>query len=247
MLQTKTSHSHHFKTFLGFLLIFTLCTPPKKRSGNQIPKEAVFEKRKNLYTLDANGYRQQWLPNGTLVAKCEFKNGKLNGLCQTFTPEKQLASQGNYVNGFKDGVWKWFFPDGKLYTKQNHSHKKRRLYKQAPEQAQIGNENGFFFRYYPDGKLEVEGFYAAGYKDGYWKKYYRDGTTSYKGSYKSEQKIGLWQYYYPDGRLEIKEIYTQKHRLKQRTLYDPESNIICQLTEKENSCNSTLNLNKSKK
>lgn len=56
--------------------------------------------------------------------------------------------------------------------------------------------NGFYKAYYPNGPLEVEGFYNKGIAEGEWKYYYQSGSLKMSGTMKGESPQGHWEYYY---------------------------------------------------
>lgn len=205
---------------LFFYFLFWNCNskllPPKG-----VPQEAVYEKRQNIYYLKKDGHEKQWSAEGWLYSDCELDSqGAMTGLCKTYSKEGQVISEGKLVNGNRDGVWQWYFLDGKIYTRLEHNHEKKRIYWMSTQK--IGNEHGFYERFYSDGQLELKGYYDSGYMNGKWEKYYRSGKIEYQGEYLKEKKIGEWFYYYPNGSIEAVEKYNEKSELVERKLYLPD-------------------------
>lgn len=205
--------------------LFIIDCNQKSSQNSKIPYQAVYNKRKNIYSLDFGNQRKEWLVDGTLRSECQLKNNTPNGICKTYLPNGEISSIGHYRNGRKDGLWRWYYPNGQLYVEQEHNYKKIRKY--WIETTAIGNEHGNFYRYFPDGNREIIGAYSAGYKHGKWTKYFRNGNIEFQGEFTSEKKIGKWLYYFPNGNIEIEEEYNKPSLLKKRIIYFPDGVIKC--------------------
>ena len=192
-----------------------------------VPKEAMFDRKKNIFTLTKDGQELVWYDNGKLYSDCKLgANGIRNGECRYYSEfNGNLLSNGNYVDNFKDGLWYWYFPNGNVYYKQNFSSKERRTF--WMETNLLGNEHGSYERYYQDGKLEERGEYEAGFKSGKWEKYYPNGKLEYTGSYLKDNKIGQWKFYFADGKIEAEESFDSKSEFLSRLTYFPDGNLNC--------------------
>ncbi len=218
---------------LIFFLHFTFSCKTENIYPTNIPKEAKFDKRKNLYTHVEKGIRKIYTAEGKLYSECQLDDVmREHGICKTFLPNNgRVLSVGRYVHGEKDGEWIWNFPNGNVYYKLHFSHEKKR--KVWIETNLLGNEHGPYFRYYENGKLEEEGFYDTGLKTGKWKKFYYKGNLEYEGEYYQDKKILKWKYYYPNGNLEMAEEFTENGNFLLRKTYFPNGKLNCtkQITE----------------
>ncbi len=226
------SNFHFFRKLIlvfGLLCLFSFCNPEHQmKRPNGVPKEANFDRKKNIYTLNKDQHLYTWYESGKLYADCQTNSiGILHGECTYyFETSDRILSKGNFVNTLKDGLWYWYFPNGNIYYKQNFNHAKRRTDFWV-ETNLLGNEHGSYERYYEDGKLEERGDYDTGYKSGYWEKYHKNGKLEYTGSYLRDQKIGNWKYYYADGKMEAEENFGTKSEFLNRVTYFPDGGLNC--------------------
>lgn len=214
------------KLIIISILFLTYCSL-ESNYPQGVPKSARFDKRKNLYIHTENGYQKIYTSEGKLYSECELDDVmREHGLCKTFLPTTgAVLSIGRYVHGERDGEWIWNFPNGNLYYKLNFSHEKKR--KVWIETNLLGNEHGAYFRYYPNGQLEEQGFYDTGLKTGKWKKFYYNGKLEYEGEYLKDKKILYWKYYYPNGKLEMEEKFTNDGNFLFRKTYFPNGKLNC--------------------
>lgn len=213
------------KVFILLIILYS-CSSENSFPPN-VPKDAKFDKRKNLYTHFANGIRRIYTADGKLYSECEVDDVmRENGICKTFLPNTEIVlSVGRYVHGEREGEWIWNFPNGKVYYRLNFSHEKKR--KVWIETNLLGNEHGPYFRYYETGELEEQGFYDTGLKTGRWKKFYYNGKLEYEGEYKADKKIRNWTYYYPNGNFEMQETFTEDGTFLLRKTYFPNGELNC--------------------
>ncbi|MCP5498769.1 MAG: hypothetical protein H7A25_02610 [Leptospiraceae bacterium] len=225
----------YFIFFLFTTLLYSCKAKANHILPGNVPVGAKYDRRINLFTKIENGKLSQWTKEGLLYMDCEVnQNGVLHGYCKTYQKENRLSSEGRMVNGNKDGLWKWYFPDGELYIQQEHNHARKRIY--WGDYDKIGNEHGKFEQYYLDGKLEIRGYYDAGYKTGSWEKYYRNGQLEYRGKFNKDLRTGEWLHYYNTGTLEVKESFDEAGKVIYRTTYDPEGHEICSVTREKTIC-----------
>lgn len=225
------------KIFLttGLLFLFSFCNAENQmKRPNGVPKEAKFDRKKNIYNLNKDQRQYTWYESGKLYANCQTNAiGVLDGECSYyFEKNDNILSKGNYVNSLKDGLWYWYFPNGNIYYKQNFNHAKRRTDFWV-ETNLLGNEHGSYERYYENGKLEERGEFDTGYKSGKWEKFYPTGQMEYTGEYSKGKKIGNWKFFYPDGKKEAEEVFDSKTELISRITFFPDGSLNCK-NEKNN-------------
>jgi antitoxin component YwqK of YwqJK toxin-antitoxin module len=194
-----------------------------------VPEDAVYNRKLNLYTHKIDGYEYRWFENGKLIAKVKLNEVGLNeGPIETYDYNTGVViSRGTYKMSEKSGKWEWAFSDGKPYYEMNFSPgvRKRKFWYPTIE---WGNENGPYFRYFPNGRVSEKGMYDGGNRSGDWVKYYPDTKIESKGSYAEDLKVGEWFYYYPDGRKESMEKYNDKGELIFRQTYYPNGSLWCE-------------------
>lgn len=214
--------------FISFLILITQCSLDNQMNyPTGVPKEASFDRKKNVFVLRKDKHEYIWYDNGKLYSDCELNEiGIRNGKCEFFSEfNGNLLSKGNYVNNLRDGLWHWYFPNGNIYYKQNFSHKFKRDF--WVETNLIGNEHGPYERYYSNGQLEEKGEYDQGFKSGKWEKFYPSGKLEYTGAYEKDNKIGSWKFYFPNGNLEAEENFSNKAEFLSRITYFPNGNVNC--------------------
>ncbi|HNO71619.1 MAG TPA: hypothetical protein PKO16_07610 [Bacteroidia bacterium] len=64
---------------------------------------------------------------------------------------------------------------------------------------QHGKKNGQWTSFFPDGKIQSEGFFKDGLRDGKTTVYYNDGHVYYEGAYKDGHETGTWTFYDQQG------------------------------------------------
>jgi len=68
---------------------------------------------------------------------------------------------------------------------------------------------GYIADYYITDTMEMEGNYSAlGEKEGFFYFYYPNGKQKASGEYISNHRFGVWEYYHPDGNLRLRIRYT---------------------------------------
>jgi hypothetical protein len=73
-----------------------------------------------------------------------------------------------------------------------------------------GKREGEWVAFFPSGKTQSEGFFTHGKRDHKAIVYYEDGKKMYEGSYKDGVMTGIWKYYNPDGTLSKEMNYNEK-------------------------------------
>jgi antitoxin component YwqK of YwqJK toxin-antitoxin module len=64
-----------------------------------------------------HGVWELYWPNGTLMWKKHYLNGKLHGLSENYYSDGTSSRRGNYLNGTPRGVRKSYHADRTLYQK----------------------------------------------------------------------------------------------------------------------------------
>jgi antitoxin component YwqK of YwqJK toxin-antitoxin module len=220
-------------SFVSLYFLFCFCASHCKldeqmKRPEGLPKEAKFDRKKNIFYLIKDQHEYVWYESGKLYAECELNAlGIHHGECKYyFETNGKILGNGKFVNDLNDGLWYWYFPNGNIYYKQYFNHAKRRMDTWI-ETNKLGNEHGLYERYYETEKLEERGEYDTGYKTGKWEKYYPNGKLEYAGTYLKDKKIGFWKYYYPDGKLEAEEDFNSKAEFLSRVTYFPDGNLNC--------------------
>ncbi len=62
-----------------------------------------------------------------------------------------------------------------------------------------GKLEGYWIRYYDNGKISSEGKYKNHKKEGVWISYHKNGQISSKGKHKKNKREGIWFVYKKDG------------------------------------------------
>jgi antitoxin component YwqK of YwqJK toxin-antitoxin module len=63
---------------------------------------------------EPHGYWEEYFPNGQLMFKGNFVDGKQHGYLERYYTNGQLCYKGNYVNGERHGYWAWYHNSGQL-------------------------------------------------------------------------------------------------------------------------------------
>ena len=113
-----------------FLLIF--CTPSWSETltiDNLVERNKLYYKKftnvpfngevsgienGNIKNGRKNGEWLYYYPNGQLINKEIYKDGKLDGLREKYYENGQFKMKGNLKFGWQDGLWEYFNEDGSL-------------------------------------------------------------------------------------------------------------------------------------
>jgi uncharacterized protein len=63
---------------------------------------------------ERHGYWEWYYPNGKLMWKGSYKDGKQDGYWEWYNGNGKLWYKGSYKNGERDGYWEWYSYSGKL-------------------------------------------------------------------------------------------------------------------------------------
>jgi antitoxin component YwqK of YwqJK toxin-antitoxin module len=197
-----------------------------------VPEGASFDRRNRLWILYTADRELGYYASGKPAFTGEIHNGRRDGLWFSYAPDGlTVTTTGRYRNGRRDGVWIHRDDSGRLYVRIRYSPEPADpvLTAVSPE---IGNENGPFERYYPDGQIELSGSYRAGRFDGMFRRYRRTGQLEYEGRYREGVKEGLWKIYDGSGALLREENY-QNGELEGRFRIFDRSRLIFETVYKD--------------
>ena len=197
-------------------------------STKKIERYEMGKKNEEWITYEENGdvYYQYWVqdsliseyadlhyPNGQLIEKISYKEGKKNGkftgyyesgqtkYIRTYKDDKlegkyadytesgQILLKQSYVNDLLDGASKEWYLNGKVKVKTSYT---------------AGKLNGGFMSYDSLGRKESKGEYEMGLKTGDWLTWYPSGKKKERLSYFSGKANGMYSLWDEEGRI-IKE------------------------------------------
>ena len=197
-------------------------------STKKIERYEMGKKNEEWITYEENGdvYYQYWVqdsliseyadlhyPNGQLIEKISYKEGKKNGkftgyyesgqtkYIRTYKDDKlegkyadytesgQILLKQSYVNDLLDGASKEWYLNGKVKVKTSYT---------------AGKLNGGFMSYDSLGRKETKGEYEMGLKTGDWLTWYPSGKKKERLSYFSGKANGMYSLWDEEGRI-IKE------------------------------------------
>ena len=197
-------------------------------STKKIERYEMGKKNEEWITYEENGdvYYQYWVqdsliseyadlhyPNGQLIEKISYKEGKKNGkftgyyesgqtkYIRTYKDDKlegkyadytesgQILLKQSYVNDLLDGASKEWYLNGKVKVKTSYT---------------AGKLNGGFMSYDSLGRKETKGEYDMGLKTGDWLTWYPSGKKKERLSYFSGKANGMYSLWDEEGRI-IKE------------------------------------------
>ncbi|WP_395848097.1 toxin-antitoxin system YwqK family antitoxin [Cystobacter fuscus] len=149
--------------------------------GTELSHTESFEARRVSACVSPDGRKQGAehvrAPNGRLLERGEYREGKRHGIFRTWNEQGVLLEELSYAEGLPDGKWKLYWPDGQralemgyvkgtlegenttYYTNGNPRY--RRTY-------QKGVVHGRHARWFESGLVEVEGAFNQGRPSGWW-------------------------------------------------------------------------------
>src|SRR6478609_7001167 len=148
-------------------------------------KEDYFVSSNDNETPD--GKYKRYYPSGKLEIEGEYHDGKRNGIFTMYHENGQLARKVNYVDGQRQGIIEAYDEDSKPVQKeanQNNVKPIKTYYDPLRKQIQedyfvVASDNetieGKYKRFYPNGKVEMEGDYHDGNRSGTFLEYHENG------------------------------------------------------------------------
>lgn len=153
-----------------------------------------------------HGEQKEFREDGTLENLVRFKDGKREGLSEHYKADGTLLVANTYKDGHRIGDYKFVKRNGILLEEGHYDD--------------LGRQDGYWKRYYEDGKLMQEGSFNEGLEEGMHKQYYNDILTE-ETLYLKGKKNGISKTY--DGRTGtiIKELdYREDKMIGYKLYYD---------------------------
>lgn len=104
-----------------------------------------------------HGEQREFREDGTLENIIRFKEGKREGLSEHYKADGTLLIANNYKDGHRIGDYKFVKRNGILLEEGHYDD--------------LGRQDGYWKRYYEDGKLMEEGSFNGGMEEGMHKQY----------------------------------------------------------------------------
>jgi uncharacterized protein len=132
-----------------------------------------------------------YFPDGSIEQLGNFTDrGKEHGTWTWYYPDSTLRRVESYTNGLKNGEMVEYNEQGVPIAKGTY----------------VDDEENRFWSYQEDGYRQ-EGLYVMGERDGEWKHFYPDGFLSFKGKFLDGYPDGKHIYFNSDGSLKMEGNY----------------------------------------
>jgi antitoxin component YwqK of YwqJK toxin-antitoxin module len=180
-------------------------------------------------TLQKDGLKKFYYPNGKISSEGRLKNGKPDGYWKSYNENGTIKSEGNRIDFELDSLWKFYDQDGKLLVDIHYKSGKKNGIKTTYLDKETVKEHftddvkeGYTRYYYPDGKIKQEIPFIRGFEQGFGKEYNSDGVivtlTEYKRGFIVDRirinrkdgngmKQGRWYTFYEHGNLKSEVVY----------------------------------------
>ncbi len=186
------------------------------------------------------GYWKKCYPNGNLMYKGYFRNGKPDGelrryyesgalkVVMVFTGTSdscrsvlyyengKFAARGNYIGTVKDSTWEYF-------SFYDQAVKSRETYRS-------GKKNGFSFHYFPDGTASERTEWKDDRKNGSWERYYANKSVMIKGFYRDDTLNGPFYVFAENGALSVQGSFLNNLRNDRWVFYKEDGSVDIDLT-----------------
>ncbi len=174
-----------------------------------VPEGAERDRRSGVWGYQTDHDWTFYYADGKVFASGGLRLGLRQGEWNFYNVDgKTVLSTGRFVNDWRDGIWNYNDDRGTVFLTMTYAQEPKRDFVFLVTHD-YGNENGPYVRHYPDGRIEEEGSFRAGYYEGPITRYHPNGRILLKGQYQKDQMVGRWLYYYPDGTLLREENYAQ--------------------------------------
>lgn len=187
-----------------------------------------------------NGIRKEFSRSGILLEEKEFLHDQLNGIHKLYDFHGHLSSNGTYKDGNPTGVFLEYYPNGVISSEINYDEDMIPFKKYYPDgKIKVdgtmveGRLFGSAKSYFPNGKIETIGSYNEnGEMDGFWTNYFKNGKVSEELTYNAGKLHGEHKIYTPSGFLTSKFSYIDGV-LKEIITYLPDNNVREKIVETE--------------
>ena len=152
------------------------------------------------------GEFRYYYPSGELQAVNSFSDDGVVAQARLYYENGNLFAEGKYVNQHKQGTWTYYSePDNKLLAREEYRKGELdgevvRYYAETGQKLEVihytmGNRNGPYKKYFPNGQLMTEGNYKDDLLDDLFITYYPGGEVQARGYYREGRQIGNWEFY----------------------------------------------------
>ncbi len=234
ILSTDHINSNVFKYFLikpNIYLIILCITITFKFSYAQNKKTTFYHKNGKIASVGIleygkpNGYWKNYDTKGNLIAEGNRVDFKLNGTWKFYEKNENLYKSINYYLGKKNGT-ESTYKQGKLYSNINYKN---------------GIKHGFYFEYYPNGKVSKEIVYSHGNINEKGYEYAKDGRIITLLKYRNNILVNkfrinrmdtenrmqnIWIEFYKSKTIRIKGYYLDNLKHGYFKYYDENENLI---------------------
>jgi len=174
----------------------------KARDGSMLKEESFYIKN-GKHVL--HGTQRLWFKNGQLRRETEYVDGHQHGRMTEWYKSGTKAEEGTYQNGLREGLWQgWYegtgakyweatYADGhivgeKVYWYESGRYRSGLLQgKDLLEGKETYDSEGHIqrkTRWYPDGRMWMDGTFRKGRKHGTWTYWEPDGTVKAQGEWR---------------------------------------------------------------
>lgn len=218
-------------TIHGVALIYF----PTENTDNQILSSQIPVQNDQI-----DGVRKEFTRSGILIEEKEYRHDQLNGIHKLYDFHGHLSSNGKYRNGDPNGVFEEYYPNGIISSVINYDVDIIPFQKYYPDgKIKVdgtmveGHLFGSVKSYFPNGNIETIGSYnETGDKDGFWSIYFKNGKISEELTYNAGKLNGEHKIYTSSGFLTSKFVYMDGV-LKEITTYLPDHSIREKIIENE--------------
>jgi antitoxin component YwqK of YwqJK toxin-antitoxin module len=166
-----------------------------------------------------DGYQKEFSPNGALILKQLYNEGKMLDLTKNDTLDleekivyddnKHIIKRGYYHDNIPVGIHREYNLDGSVKNALVYDEEGRILSQGIIKDD--GTREGKWNYYYDNGEVKSEGNYTNNRQVGEWKFYYKGGTPEEIGNFNNGVLQGKWQYFFPEGKtLRVEEFQRGK-------------------------------------
>jgi antitoxin component YwqK of YwqJK toxin-antitoxin module len=144
------------------------------------------------------GEMRRYYESGDLKALMQYKENDNRVFAKIFYDTGELASEGFYIGGKKDSIWKYFsYYTNTLTATENYTN---------------GIKNGLEKHFYENQQLSEEIEWKNDLKDGVWNQFFDDGKPKLRATYNQNKVQGVYVVYYPNGDIYILGGYLDNKR-----------------------------------
>lgn len=178
------------------------------------------------------GLKISYLDKETI--KENFRNDIKEGFSKYYYPDGKIKTEIPFVNGMEQGFGKEYATDGTIITLTEY--KKGFVVDRLRINRKDRNDlkQGWWFYFYDNGNIKLEGKYRDDRKDGYFKEYTESGDLIRISKYLNDelqpeaeeiQKLDVVNEYYPDGKVKVSAMFRNGIPEGIKREFNPEGNI----------------------